>query len=108
FSSYVSLLPEDGLHVQEWGSNAEGGVKRVSARVRILPQPPVPARGGEAELTRQAAETLAQAPSPAATIVRRYRRSPSPLVRDGVRGWRTGQLERVPAGDFDLVPAGEV
>lgn len=107
FSSFVSLAPEDGLHVLEWGSNAEGGVKRVSVRVRVLPQPLVPARDGEAELTRQAAEALAGAPPPAPTIVRRYRGTPSPLVRDAVRGWRTGRLERVFAGDFDLVPAGE-
>jgi hypothetical protein len=76
-------------------------------RVRVLPQPLVPARDGEAELTRQAAEALAGAPPPAPTIVRRYRGTPSPLVRDAVRGWRTGRLERVFAGDFDLVPAGE-
>ena len=107
FSSLVVLAPEDGLHVLEWGSNAEGGVKRVSVRVRVLAQPLVPARDGEVELTRQAAEALAAAPSPAATIVRRYRGSPSPLVRDSVRGWRTGRLERVFAGDFDLVPAGD-
>jgi ATP-dependent Clp protease ATP-binding subunit ClpC len=107
FSSYVVLAPEDGLHVLEWGSNAEGGVKRASVRVRVLPQPPVPARDGEAELTRQAAEALTAAPSPPPTIVRRYRGTPAPLVRDSVRGWRTGRLERVFAGDFDLVPAGE-
>ncbi|HEY6196763.1 MAG TPA: AAA family ATPase [Candidatus Eisenbacteria bacterium] len=107
FSSYVSLAPEDGLHVLEWGSNAEGGVKRVSVRVRVLAQPLVPAREGEPELTRQAAEVLAAATLPPPAIVRRYRGTPSPLVRDSVRGWRTGRLERVFAGDFDLVPAGE-
>ncbi len=107
FSSFVSLAPEDGLHVLEWGTSAEGGVKRVSVRVRVVAQPLVPARDGEAELTRQAAEALAGAPSPPPTIVRRYRGTPSPLVRDSVRGWRTGRLERVLAGDFDLVPAGE-
>ena len=107
FSSYVVLAQEDGLHVLEWGSPAEGGVKRATVRVRVLPQPPVPARGGEAELTRQAADVLAAAPAPAPTIVRRYRGTPSPLVRDAVRGWRTGRLERVLAGDFDLVPSGE-
>jgi len=107
FSSYVALAPEDGLHVLEWGSNAEGGVKRVSVRVRVLAQPPVPVRGGEAELTQQAAESLANAPAPQPTIVRRYRGTPSPLVRDSVRGWRTGRLERVLAGDFDIVPRGE-
>ena len=36
-------------------------------------------------------------------LVRRYRRDPSPLVRDAVRGWRTGKLDRVLAGDFDLM-----
>ena len=107
FSSYVVLMQEDGLHVLEWGTNADGGIKRASVRVRVLPQPLVPARDGEAELTRQAAEALAGAPSPAPTIVRRYRGTPSPLVRDAVRGWRTGRFERVLAGDFDLVPSGE-
>jgi ATP-dependent Clp protease ATP-binding subunit ClpC len=107
FSSYITLAHEDGLHVFELGSAAEGGVKRVSVRVRVLPQPLVPARDGEAELTRQAADSLASAPAPAPTIVRRYRGTPSPLVRDAVRGWRTGRIERVLAGDFDLVPSGE-
>ncbi len=107
FSSYVALTPEDGLHVLEWGSSAEGGVKRASVRVRVLAQPLVPAREGEVELTRQAAEVLDAAPAPAPTIVRRYRGTPSPLVRDSVRGWRTGRLERVFAGDFDLVPQGD-
>ena len=44
----------------------------------------------------------AEAPTPT-RIVRRYRRTPSPLVRDGVRGYRTGRLDRVLAGDFDVV-----
>jgi ATP-dependent Clp protease ATP-binding subunit ClpC len=35
--------------------------------------------------------------------VRRYREWPSPLVRDGVRGWRTGRLDHVLGGDFDLM-----
>jgi ATP-dependent Clp protease ATP-binding subunit ClpC len=36
-------------------------------------------------------------------IVRRYREQPSPLVRDNVRGYRTGRLELVLSGDFDLI-----
>ncbi len=35
--------------------------------------------------------------------VRRYRRGPSPLVRDSARSWRTGRLDRVLEGDFDLI-----
>jgi hypothetical protein len=38
-----------------------------------------------------------------ARIVRRYRERPTPLVRDAVRGWRTGRLDAVLAGGFDLV-----
>jgi ATP-dependent Clp protease ATP-binding subunit ClpC len=37
-----------------------------------------------------------------AVVVRRYRPGPAPLVRDSVRGYRTGRLDRVLAGDFDL------
>ena len=35
-------------------------------------------------------------------VVRRYRLQPDPLVRDTARGYRTGRVERVLAGDFDL------
>jgi ATP-dependent Clp protease ATP-binding subunit ClpC len=35
-------------------------------------------------------------------VVRRYRAEPTPLVRDAVRGYRTGRFDRVLAGDFDL------
>ena len=34
--------------------------------------------------------------------MRRYREQPSPLVRDMAKGWRTGKLDRVLLGDFDL------
>ena len=39
----------------------------------------------------------------ASDMVRRYRETPSPLVRDSVRGWRTGRLDRVFDGDFDVM-----
>jgi ATP-dependent Clp protease ATP-binding subunit ClpC len=35
--------------------------------------------------------------------VRRYRDEPSPLVRDFTGGWRTGRLDLVLAGDFDVI-----
>ena len=43
------------------------------------------------------------APAGRATIVRRYRERPTPFVRDAVRGWRTGRLDAVLAGGFDLI-----
>jgi hypothetical protein len=45
----------------------------------------------------------ATTPAPSSdSVVRRYREDPAPLVRDSVRGYRTGRLDRVLAGDFDL------
>ena len=38
-----------------------------------------------------------------ATIVRRYREDPDMLVRDARKGWRSGKLDAVLAGDFDLI-----
>ena len=38
-------------------------------------------------------------------VCRRYRAEPSPLVRDSVRGWRSGRLDRVLAGEFDVIVA---
>lgn len=36
-------------------------------------------------------------------IVRRYRREPDMLVRDAFRDWRSGKLDAVLGGDFDLI-----
>lgn len=36
-------------------------------------------------------------------MVRIYRERPDPLVKDRSRGWRTGRLDRVLGGDFDLL-----
>ena len=47
--------------------------------------------------------TVTPGEAPGSTIVRRYRERPTPLVRDAVRGWRTGRLDFVLAGGFDLV-----
>jgi ATP-dependent Clp protease ATP-binding subunit ClpC len=104
FGALATLRPEEGLHLREDGPQGPG-MQRTNARVRIAAQPPRPARGAE-ELARQAAEAFSAAGAPAA-IVRRYRETPAPLVRDGVRGWRTGRIDRVWNGDFDLVPGGD-
>jgi len=37
------------------------------------------------------------------TVVRRYRGDAAPLVRDLGGGWRSGRLDDVLAGDFDLI-----
>jgi ATP-dependent Clp protease ATP-binding subunit ClpC len=94
------LAREAGLHVLEVPDNS-GGFDRVVARVRVVPQPaaPQPRQQSQAE---HAAACLSAAPADT-TIVRRYRAQPSPLVRDAQDGWRTGRLDLVLGGDFDLM-----
>ena len=99
---HASLLPKRGEHVLE---GAEGTPTRPRARVRVVvaAQAVAPAAEKDGALLRQArAACDAVAASLALQVVRRYREEPSPLVRDSVRGWRTGHLDRVLGGDFDL------
>jgi len=100
FGVHGILGREAGMHVWEM-PDRHGGFDRCSARVRVAAQPvqPRPAGRNEAEF---AAMCLA-AVTPATSIVRRYREQPSPLVRDAVAGWRTGRLDQVLSGDFDLI-----
>ena len=84
FGALRTLRPESGLHVLEI-PDGRGGYDRRRVRVSVAPL-------GDPH------------PSAArATIVRRYRERPTPLVRDAVRNWRTGRLDSVLAGAFDLV-----
>ena len=83
FGALRTLRPEAGLHVLEV-PDGRGGYDRRRVRVTVTPEAP-----------DQAAESN--------TIVRRYRERPTPLVRDAVRNWRTGRVDAVLAGGFDLV-----
>ncbi|MBN7136262.1 hypothetical protein A7A76_01890 [Lysobacter enzymogenes] len=93
FGAFDLLEHEAGLHVYE--DKAEDATQRLSVLVQVAPDLPGRARQPQA----------AQAPAFEAErrIARRYRRSPSPLVRDGVRGWRSGRIDRVLAGEFDVM-----
>jgi ATP-dependent Clp protease ATP-binding subunit ClpC len=79
FGAHRTLLPESGLHVLEL-PDGRGGYTRQRVRVTVSPDG---ASGNR--------------------IVRRYRERPTPLVRDSVRNWRTGRLDLVLAGAFDLI-----
>jgi ATP-dependent Clp protease ATP-binding subunit ClpC len=98
FGASRALSAEAGLHIFEPSEAANG---RATARVRFAPAPlgDFPA-AKESTLTLNALEAAPKIN----TIVRRYRESP-PLVRDAVTGWRTGRLELVLGGDFDLIGA---
>jgi len=103
YGAHRILCGEAGLHVLETPQD-DKSFNRAHVLVRVAPQPDEPAGRGPEALLRQAEAALsAHADAGAQSIVRRYREEPSPLVRDSARGWRTGRLERVLGGDFDLI-----
>ncbi|HEY1137453.1 MAG TPA: AAA family ATPase [Xanthomonadaceae bacterium] len=95
FGAHDLLQPEHGLHVFEYPQgndhDSDDAPRRSTLAVRIAPDLPGRARP---DLLR-ADDDL--------RICRRYRADPSPLVRDSVRGWRTGRLDRVLGGEFDVI-----
>jgi ATP-dependent Clp protease ATP-binding subunit ClpC len=101
FGSYRILSPERGLHVLEV-PREESSFNRIRARVRVAGQP-LDAGSDADRLRRLARARLLESEEQVPTVVRRYRREPSPLVRDAVRDWRTGNIDQVLSGDFDLM-----
>jgi ATP-dependent Clp protease ATP-binding subunit ClpC len=98
FGAFRTLAPERGLHVLEQGKDRS--TVRTVARVRVAAGPredPLPAH------LHNALHTLIEATGESGTVTRRYRETPSPLVRDAAAGWRSGRLDAVLAGDFDLI-----
>jgi ATP-dependent Clp protease ATP-binding subunit ClpC len=100
FGAFRTLEGEAGLHVLE-ETDLEGG-RRTVARVRAVAGPLEEPRPADAyrEFTR-----LLSAAADSSAVVRRYRDGPAPLVRDVKGGWRSGRLEAVLKGDFDLMGA---
>ena len=96
--AYTILAPEAGLHSLEV-PKGERGYERASVLVEVAP---LGAGDAETALEDRARQALAGHEKPR-RVVRRYRRDPSPLVRDSVRGWRSGRLGLVLAGDFDVI-----
>jgi len=94
FGAFDLLEAEAGLHVYE--DKAEDSTQRLSVLVQVAPDLPGRARQPQAAPAHAGGESERR-------IARRYRQSPSPLVRDGVRGWRSGRLDRVLAGEFDAM-----
>lgn len=86
FGAIDILRNESGLHVLE--SERDGDARRQTVHVAVAPDLPGVARTVPADDKR---------------ICRRYREQPSPLVRDSVRGWKTGRIDRVLAGEFDII-----
>ena len=100
FGAHRVLSPEMGLHVFEQDDG--GGTDRYTARVRVVPEPL-----GDLSQDRLKAQIRTRLDALPATlgIVSRYRETPSPLVRQmSGTPWRSGKLDAVLAGDFDLIP----
>ncbi|MBA2643573.1 MAG: ATP-dependent Clp protease ATP-binding subunit [Actinobacteria bacterium] len=101
------LQPEAGLHILELpggDGRHERSLERVTVAVQVAECEPGE-RITESALREQARQAFGKAEA-RAQVVRRYREGPSALVRDAARGYRTGRLDTVLAGGFDLF-AGE-
>ncbi|HEY0504637.1 MAG TPA: AAA family ATPase [Lysobacter sp.] len=90
FGAFDLLECEDGLHVLEQEVDGQA-TRRLALQVRVAPDLPGRDRRPPARDTEDR------------RVSRRYRASPSPLVRDTARGWRSGRLDRVLSGEFDVV-----
>ena len=101
FGSFSILNLENGLHLFEVPKEDNKTFHRYSVRVSVVPQPDAPAQG-QAALVEQARKCFSEFKSSDTKVVRRYREKPSPLVRDQDGNWRTGRIDRVFNGDFDL------
>jgi ATP-dependent Clp protease ATP-binding subunit ClpC len=103
FGAHRVLARECGLHVLEL-ADGHAGASRATARVRLAVTPlgDVP----DAKLASTLAKAFAEAPLPSA-VVRRDRGEPAPLVRSGDGSWRSGRLDAVLRGDFDLLTAAD-
>ena len=100
FGSFGLLEPESGLHVFEVPAG-KTKFDRIRARVEVAP---VPTDGrNQGEVDDMAADILDADTSRKVEVVRRYREEPSPLARDSVRHWRTGRLEFIFDGNFDVI-----
>src|SRR5690606_9793565 len=104
FGAWTLLSPESGLHVLV-GQDARRNTLRHRVRVTVAPCPNEPAPEDPAARLKGALQACRAVEGDPTRVVRRYSDEPSPLVRDAVRGWRTGRVDRVFAGDFDLLPA---
>jgi ATP-dependent Clp protease ATP-binding subunit ClpC len=96
------LAPECGLHILEQSSGTER-LERVRARIAVTAPPLEPSPKDRRSRLELALHRLGSLGAQRTEIVRRYRDEPSPLVRDHVRGWRTGRISQVFDGNFDVI-----
>ncbi len=104
FGALHILRLERGLHAFELNGEKRNA-ERSMVRVRVVPQPLVQS-APDYDALAAARDALEQEDDKAAKIIRRYQKEPTPLVRDVERKWRSGRLDRVLDGEFDVIGAG--
>jgi ATP-dependent Clp protease ATP-binding subunit ClpC len=102
YGAYSILEGETGLHVRERPGETQRDHRRDTVRITVVAQPDEPPSSSTAEAAALAWKSIENSGRQSSEVVRRYREAPSPLVRDLARGWRTGRLDLVLGGDFDL------
>jgi ATP-dependent Clp protease ATP-binding subunit ClpC len=100
FGAFRTLQAEAGLHVLD--DPTQDNARRIVARVAVVAGPE---RAFRDENAAAEACRLLDIAAPTSAIVRRYREGPAPIVRDVAAGWRSGRLDAVLGGDFDLLSA---
>jgi ATP-dependent Clp protease ATP-binding subunit ClpC len=99
--AHAILAPEEGLHVLELPVASEGrSFERVVVHVSVAPWP----AAVQVDEIGRVVEGAFRDETGEIRVARRYRHEPSPLVRDH-RGWRTGRIDDVLGGRFDLLAA---
>jgi ATP-dependent Clp protease ATP-binding subunit ClpC len=84
FGAWRLLAPEAGLHVLDYGDPDDS--RRAVGRVTVT----------------QTTGQLSRTPTNQ-QVVRRYQLEPSPVIRDLRQGWRTGNVDLVFNGHFDVM-----
>jgi len=101
----VLLEPESGLHIFSSGAADGDRSSRHRTVVHVCVTPWLPGPEEQPDALFEKARAALEAARCPVDPVRRYRTGSAPLVRDTLRGYRTGRLGDVLSGDFDLFQA---
>ena len=100
FAAYQVLEKERGIHVWE-ATPKTNKVERIKVRVDVRPVPDeIPSKESLDDIVKKIFDSSS---SNLTKITRKYRYKPSPLVSDNVAHWRSGRIDKILAGDFDLM-----
>ena len=102
-AAYTILENEHGVHTLENSRDNPNETEKTAVQVYVAPQREASSTTHRQSVFEQAAEAIQSTNSNELRVVRRYQEAPTPLVRDRVRGWRTGRLDLVLAGNFDIL-----